>query len=119
MPHLIIEFSQGQASGSQVEAMLDAVHNAAVASQLFDPSHIRVRAVPLAFYRVGGHADHFIHAQLRIHGGRSEAQRAQLSAAVLAELQAQHWPARSITVEVVEMERATYAKHTSELAREK
>jgi 5-carboxymethyl-2-hydroxymuconate isomerase len=113
MPHLIIEFSQGQADEAQVEALLDAVHRAAAESGLFEASHIRVRALPLTLYRHGGGREHFIHAQCRLHAGRDEAQRRRLSGLVLQALQQQHWPARSITVEVVEMERATYAKYVN------
>ena len=118
MPHLIIEFSRGQAAAPQVEALLDAAHRAAVASGLFEEGHIRVRASELEYFRVGGRADHFIHLQCRIHSGRDAGQRAQLSRALLAALQGQQWPAASITVEVVEMERATYAKYTSPNERE-
>ena len=113
MPHLIIEFSRGQAGQEQVEAMLDAVHQATVQTALFTEDHIRVRALPLAFYRTGGGDGHFIHAQLRIHSGRDEAQKRLLSQAVLAALKAQQWAAHSITVEVVELDRATYAKYVA------
>lgn len=111
MPHLIIEFAQGQAGDAQVEALLDAVHHAAATTGLFEASHIRVRAYPVAYYRLGGEQRPFIHAQLRIHSGRSLAQRQALSQAILTALHAQQWPAQVITVEVVEMERASYAKY--------
>lgn len=110
MPHLIIEFCPGQATDAQVEALLDAVHHAAAATGLFAASHIRVRAHPVVHYRHGGERRPFIHAQLRIHSGRSLEQRQALSQAILAALRAQQWPAEVITVEVVEMERASYAK---------
>ena len=112
MPHLIIEFSQQQAEPEQVETMLDAVHTAAVTTALFEESHIRVRATPLDYYRTGGHYAHFIHAQCRIHAGRNAAQKRQLSEAVLQALKGQDWPARSITVEVVELDRDSYSKYT-------
>ncbi len=110
MPHLIIEFSNKQAEAEQIETMLDAVHQAAAATELFEEEHIRVRAYPLDYYRSGGRFSHFIHAQLRIHRGRTEEQKRQLSGAVLAALQAQQWPAKTITVEVVDMDRDSYAK---------
>ncbi len=112
MPHLIIEFSQDMAEAEQVEAMLDAVHQAAAGTGLFEVSHIRVRAVPVAYYRVGGAREPFVHVQCRIHPGRSEAQKRQLSEAVLAAIREQGEPAKVITVEVVEMERLTYAKYS-------
>jgi 5-carboxymethyl-2-hydroxymuconate isomerase len=113
MPHLIIEFSHGQVSDEQVESMLDAVHRAAVATALFDERHIRVRAIPVNFYRIAGQRDHFIHTQCRIHAGRDHAQKRGLSDTLLQALTSQHWPARSITVEVVELERESYAKYSA------
>lgn len=112
MPHLILEYSQAQASDERVERMLDAVHAAAAGTGLFDAHHIRVRAIPVVFYRTGGSRDHFIHAQLRIHAGRNEAQKKTLSEAVLAAIRDQAWPAHVVTVEVVDMDRATYAKYS-------
>ncbi len=114
MPHLIIEFSAHQVEPGQVETMLDAVHAAAATSGLFDENHIRVRANPLTYYRTGGRHDHFIHAQCRLHAGRSGAQKRQLSDAILQALKAQQWPVCSITVEVVELDRDSYAKYTNQ-----
>ena len=62
MPHLIIEYSQQQAAPERVEAMLNAVHLAAVQTALFDEGHIRVRAAAYSCYRSGGGNGHFIHA---------------------------------------------------------
>lgn len=113
MPHLIIEYAQDLASTEQVPALLDAVHEAALSTGLFDEHHIRTRAIPVTFYRTGTGKGPFIHAQLRIHRGRNEAQKRELSEAVLAALRAQGWPARTITVEVVDMDVATYAKYSA------
>ena len=112
MPHVIIEFSEELASAGQIEMLLDEINRAAAGTGLFEASHIRVRAMAYAHYRVAGKREPFIHAQCRIHAGRSETQQRQLSEAVLLALRAQGWPVRVITVEVVEMERASYAKYT-------
>ena len=112
MPHLIIEFSQELAGAAQVEALLDAVHRAAAGTGLFEVSHIRVRAMPVAYYRSGGKREPFIHTQCRLHAGRDAAQKKQLSEAVLSAIREQGWPAKVITVEVVEMDRSTYAKYS-------
>lgn len=111
MPHLIIEYSQAQAEADQVEALLDAVHRAAAETGLFEESHIRVRAVPITHYRVGGEREHFVHVQCRIHAGRNEAQKRQLSEAVLSAFREQDWAVKVMTVEVVEMDRSSYAKY--------
>ena len=83
MPHLIVEFVQELASDEQVEMMLDALHEAAAATGLFVESHIKVRAIPVRFYRIGGGNDAFIHAQLRIKQGRTDQQKKVLSGAAL------------------------------------
>ena len=98
----------------QLETLLDVVHAEVVDTALFDESHIRIRAIPLSHYRAGGKPDPFIHVQCRIHPGRSEAQKRQLSEAVLAAVRGQGLPVKVITVEVVEMDKASYAKYSVE-----
>lgn len=110
MPHVIVEFTHGLASEPQIESMLDALHTAIAATGLFDTEHIRLRALPLHHYRCGGIKRHFLHAQLRIHTGRTAEQKQRLSNAVLASLKDQCWPAEVITVEIVEMDKASYSK---------
>lgn len=95
--------------------MLDALHQTLVASGLFEAGHIKLRAMPLTHYRLGGARQHFLHAQLRIHRGRSEEQKQKLSRRVLETLRGQQWPLQVITVEVVEMDRASYAKFSAPL----
>lgn len=111
MPHILIEYPADMVDGGQVEVLLDAVHRSVAASGLFDASHIRLRALPLNHYRLGGERAPFLHAQLRIHHGRTPEQKQQLSQTVLAALRAQQWPLNVITVEIVEMERGSYSKH--------
>ena len=113
MPHLIIEYAQDMGVDDKVPAMLDAIHNAAVATGLFDEGNIKVRAIPLVHYRFGKGQDPFMHAQLRIQMGRNQDQKKALSHAVLNALRQQHWPAKMITVEVVEMDTLTYAKYSA------
>jgi len=115
MPHILIEFSRELADEGQIEEMLDTLHRAVAASGLFASSHIKLRAQPLKYYRLGGERKPFIHAQLRIHVGRTAQQRRELSDGVLAALRSLGWPAQVITVEVVEMARDSYAKFSREV----
>ena len=110
MPHLVIEYPQDRLEVVQVEGLLDAVNDAAVATELFKVSHIRVRAIPQAHYRAGGRKEPFIHVQCRIHAGRTEEQKKQLSEAVLGAIREQGLAVKVITVEVLEMDGASYAK---------
>ena len=111
MPHLIIEYAEALATAEQLRPMIDAVHQAAVASGLFEEENIKTRVRSVAFYRTGTGQDPFIHAQLRILSGRSQEQKKLLSEGVLAAIRKQGWAAKIITVEVVDMDRATYSKY--------
>ena len=113
MPHLIIEFARDLAEDDQVSDLLDTVHKAAKDTGLFIESHIKIRAVPVQFYRTGVTRDPFIHAQLRIKSGRSAQQKKALSEAILESILSLAWPARVITIEVVDMDSASYSKHTN------
>jgi len=114
MPHLIIEYPQDCVTDVQIESLLDTLHRAALQSGLFDESHIRLRAVPLNHYRSGGKHKSFIHVQCRIHAGRTDDQKRLLSEAILAAIREQALAVAVITVEVVEMDRASYAKYALE-----
>ncbi len=110
MPHLIIELAEGLLTETQLATMLDGAHRAAADSGLFDESHIRVRAHPTPHFLVAGERTPFIHAQCRIHAGRSEAQKWALSEALLEAITTASLGAAACTVEVVEMERTAYSK---------
>ncbi|MDH5301528.1 MAG: 5-carboxymethyl-2-hydroxymuconate Delta-isomerase [Gammaproteobacteria bacterium] len=112
MPHVIVEYAQGLLPEAQIRPMLSAVHDAVQATALFKPGHIKVRAWPVAHYLVGGEAQGFVHAQLRIKPGRNAEQKKQLSSAVLAALKI-HLPGAVVTtVEVIDMDASSYAKHS-------
>ena len=113
MPHLIIEYAQDLATRQQLNVMLDVVHEAAVETGLFDESHIRVRAIPVEHYRVAGKRDPFIHVQCRIHSGRTAEQKRLLSEVVLRAIGALDLAAKTLSVEVVDMDRSTYARHSA------
>jgi len=110
MPHLIIEYSETTVTDIQVDTMMEAVHQAAVATGLFEEANIKIRAIPLRHYRLGHESGGFIHAQCRIHEGRSAEQKRQLSEAVLEALCDIPLSVRVTTVEVVEMDTASYSK---------
>lgn len=112
MPHLIIEYARDMNIDDKVPAMLNAVHNAAVSTGLFDEGNIKVRALPLEYYRFGKGRDPFVHAQLRIQMGRNPEQKKNLSNTVLKALCDQGLPTGMITVEVVEMDTTSYAKYS-------
>ena len=105
MPHMVLD--------EQIPHMIDAVHHAAFSTGLFVETHIRTRAIPVSFYRTGTGYEPFIHAQLRIHSGRDEKQKKDLSRTVLNAILQQGWPASVVTVEVVDMDIDSYSRHSA------
>ena len=112
MPHLIIEYAIDLAAVEEISLLVDAVHEVAMVSGLFEKSHIKTRAIPVSLYRIGEDRSTFLHTQIRLHAGRTEAQKQRLSAAVLDAIVRQGLPVGECTVEIVDMERATYAKYS-------
>ena len=115
MPHLVIEYSENLASLDPA-ACLTAANAALVASGQFDEADIKSRAYRVAAFRIGAADDGraFVAARLSILSGRSLETRQDLSQRVLQALQ-QHLPpaaglSTQVSVEVVEIERSTYAK---------
>ena len=110
MPHAIIEFSDLAEIGVEESAVLDAVFDGMQASGLFGTEDIKVRSHPASMTRNGSDNFSFIHVQLRIMPGRTVEQKADLSERVRANLCALSGQARSTSVEVVDIDRAVYAK---------
>lgn len=110
MPHVIIEYAKDLANDSQLEALLNVVHQAVSDSHLFEVDNIKTRMIPVTHYRVGRDAGKFIHVQLRIHQGRNENQKRTLTHAILKAIQTQKLTVTVVTVEVVDMDRVSYAK---------
>lgn len=92
------------------ETLLQAVYQGAVESGLFTPSAIKSRAIACDYYMVGDQVADFVHINLRILAGRTDAQKKQLTDAVLAKLSDLSISPLSITAEVQDMHVESYAK---------
>ncbi|MDQ8023848.1 MAG: 5-carboxymethyl-2-hydroxymuconate Delta-isomerase [Moraxellaceae bacterium] len=124
MPHLVIEYTGNLGAAFDPDAALRAANASLIASGVFEPDHIKSRAVALAHFRVGDHdagqasGYAFIHAELRLHDGRSVETRQALGRGVANALQSvcRDKPGLhvQITVEVLELQRAFYIKAGSE-----
>ena len=108
MPHCIIEHST-EIEGS---TLIPLVHGGALESELFDPegSDIKVRAIPYLNYQTGSVDINFIHVTLKVLSGRNLKQKSKLSHLVLEKLKTLSMSKCSISVEVVDIERDSYAK---------
>jgi len=106
MPHCIVEHS----SNLEPQPILTAVFQGACESELFEASDIKVRSSSFEHYQTGNVQSTFIHIVLKILDGRTIEQKAKLSELVLAKLLELAIDGASFTVEVVDIERASYAK---------
>ena len=114
MPHCIIEHSKGLESELEPSLMINAAHQGAMDSGLFNESHIKSRIISYQHYRTGAENLRFIHITARILSGRTLKQKADLSQNILAQfktlLEEKGLSAISVTVEVSDMEREVYSK---------
>ncbi|MGT2431379.1 5-carboxymethyl-2-hydroxymuconate Delta-isomerase [Cupriavidus basilensis] len=117
MPHLIIEITENTRLTCSQEELLDEANAALLASGQFSEPDIKSRCITLTSFRQGTEAREraFVHARLHILDGRELAVRQALSKAVcdvIAEAVRPCSPEDSVqvSVEVVEMERASFAK---------
>ncbi|GAB5526690.1 MAG: 5-carboxymethyl-2-hydroxymuconate Delta-isomerase [Roseivirga sp.] len=108
MPHFIIDCSANVLSDTSEEQVITEIHQVAVASGLFTENDIKVRMRPFETYLVGGKTTDFIHVFGSIMQGRTEAQRAALSKAMVARLKTLFPQVPFIAMNVDEFEKSTY-----------
>lgn len=112
MPHIIIEYSDDTISPEGTQLMLDKVFEAVEETGLFQPLNIKVRAIPVSYYRLGSAAKGFIHIQCRIHVGRAAEQKKYLTETIVSALQTTFSEIAVITAEVTDMDRGSYSKYS-------
>ncbi|UXI03865.1 5-carboxymethyl-2-hydroxymuconate Delta-isomerase [Photobacterium sp. TY1-4] len=113
MPHCIIEYSKGLEAAISPDELSSTVFEGALASGLFTPADIKTRVIPYTSYQVGETTAGFIHVTARILAGRNETKKKNLSHQILERLQQLDQPNTSYTVEVVDIDVASYAKSAS------
>ena len=106
MPHCIIEYSKNL----EAAQLIDAVYQGARKSKLFEDDDIKSRTMEFDHYQSGSTKNSFVHVTTKILSGRNLEQRSMLSRLILSELESLSIQSTSLTVEVVEMERTSYAK---------
>lgn len=114
MPHLNIEYSDNL-SALDTGALLLAMNQALLACGQFEERDIKSRALKMDAFLIGVSLPQraFVHAKLSILDGRTPVIRQALAACLLQVLQQQCWPGGvevQLCVEVLEIERASYAK---------
>ncbi|MCF7506007.1 5-carboxymethyl-2-hydroxymuconate isomerase [Vibrio sp. L3-7] len=108
MPHCIIEHSS-TIDGQQLN---QKVFLGAMESQLFSPigEDIKVRSLAYQHYQTGELKEDFVHVSVRILSGRNESDKAMLSKSILEQLLSLTLSNASLTVEIIDIDRASYSK---------
>jgi len=117
MPHLVLEYSANVPDRPDLRRVLLDLHEALVASTLFERRDLKSRAVRHDVFAVGDGAEDraFVALSIAILEGRSDGVKATLAEAALVVLR-RAWPELaaggrgSITVEVRDLHRASYRR---------
>ena len=110
MPHIMIDHSEDVAAQISIDDLMAAVHEAAMASDLFSEYDIKTRAIAYRHHRTGQTRDAFVHVAVHLLDGRSDAQKADLADGILARIEPLLPRVASVGVEIVEIHRASYRK---------
>ena len=88
MPHLILEYSSNVADRVDIDGLVDAVHDAALATGIAPLDALRTRAVERRYYAIADrHADNaFVALVARLGAGRTEAEQQRFVEALMAAL---------------------------------
>lgn len=113
MPHIVVEYSGYLDETHCMTGLCQTLFDAAVASGFFpDTSTIKVRAIPCPFSRIGTEPQSFAHATIRLLAGRDDATKASLTQLILTTLDQALPDVGSLSVDIKDIDTATYAKRT-------
>lgn len=90
MPHLIVEYSANLDAHLDIQALVHAIHEAALETGIFPKAGTRTRAARREAYEIAdGHADNaFVHLTVRVGAGRSVQVRQEAGNIIFARLTA-------------------------------
>jgi len=108
VPHCIIEFSSSLDISPAF--LVEAVHQGVLESALFEPSHIKTRALAYEYFQLAEDCNDFIHVTIRLHHGRTTQQKQLLTKLVLQQLAKLPLKSTTLTLETVDIETESYAK---------
>lgn len=110
MPHCVIEYSKDLDQTKDLNALCTALHDTLMATELWQPSAIKVRAESFKTYLAGGVIAPFIHVTASLLEGRPLSKRQALSHSLLISLRNFAPEVTYLSVEIREMNAETYSK---------
>ncbi|MGJ8528993.1 5-carboxymethyl-2-hydroxymuconate Delta-isomerase [Maritalea sp.] len=113
MPHIIIEYAQPIANDIDLEALCKSLSEAALATGVFTtPEDVKARAIPATHWYQPVENSTFIHITVRLMAGRTEEQKRKVTTAILEKAAAKLPQVGTISVDIKEIDPATYAKRS-------
>ncbi|MXO06961.1 5-carboxymethyl-2-hydroxymuconate Delta-isomerase [Flavobacterium sp. HBTb2-11-1] len=112
MPHFIIDCSENVIRKESADVIMQEVFDAALSTNLFVASEIKVRINPFTYYNNGNTLDDFIHVFGYIMEGRSDEQKGNLSKVIVTKLNALLPDVPVISTNIQEFEKSNYVNKT-------
>ena len=112
MPHFIIDCSENVIRMRSADEIMQEVFDAALSTDLFIASEIKVRINPFAYYNNGNSLDDFIHVFGYIMEGRNTEQKAKLSKTIVTKLNEILSEVPIISINIKDFEKASYFNKT-------
>lgn len=112
MPHFVIDCSENVIRMKAADEIMQVVFDAAMSTDLFIASEIKVRINPFAYYNNGNSLDDFIHVFGYIMEGRNTDQKAQLSKVIVTKLNEILPEVPVISINIKDFEKASYFNKT-------
>jgi 5-carboxymethyl-2-hydroxymuconate isomerase len=117
MPHLVVEYSRNVEDAVSLDTIMDLIYRSAANSGVMDSIDIKVRAIPYVHFKLADSGNSFIHVTCRLLSGRSEEQKSRLTNMLRQDLIELLPDVHSISVEVVDMDPASYKKRLLDIDR--
>ena len=112
MPNFVIEHSHSVSSQISSNELMDKVFEGAKESGHFPPEAIKIRCEERSHFRLHGEQKDFIHVSAHILSGRTDEQKLEISSSVLKKLQNLSVKSVFVSVEIVDIHRASFVDHS-------
>ncbi|GLO62167.1 5-carboxymethyl-2-hydroxymuconate isomerase [Vibrio sp. MACH09] len=112
MPNLVLEYTNSVDERVNIQGLLEDLHQVAIDSDLFQAIDVKSRALRCHHWLIGELSDSedFIHITFELLDGRTQEQKQQLSANLMAVLTEQASGVKSLSVNMRDMDRSTFQK---------
>ena len=110
MPHFVFEYAREIEQRGDITQIMDALYDAGCESGLMQPEDIKVRGLPVDFFRLRKSGESFIHVTISLLEGRSDQQKEALAVLAREKLSDLLPWVSSISLDVRDMNATAYKK---------